>query len=334
MAWYLLKKRRHLGPYGLNELKEMATHERADFRDYVISASDYEKGLLKYQSLQDLLPDLRKIEEKKAAVEALNREAQVPAPVASSSTHQEWSRSSSVQRFAQLEAEDFVQQAPGPMQPSPESISNTTPSSMAVAQVAEPDSVASTGAVFLLRMENFPRKRAFYSAAVFIGALLLWRIYPSPTGSLESAGRKEASQGAPEALDTAPSTSSRRRSKADLQIPKSTRAAPETPRPEAAGAPVNNSSNELPPVEAPAHNTPDPNMERADLQTMEANPVRPNGLLPQRNQSQNLNEMPNDGAADVQDANGGNGFDNAVPGTSGEAPLPVSDPGFQEEYYP
>ena len=56
MSWYLLKNRRHQGPYTLEQLKQAYSDGRASSRDYCITEADLSDGRVKYLSLRELIP--------------------------------------------------------------------------------------------------------------------------------------------------------------------------------------------------------------------------------------------------------------------------------------
>jgi hypothetical protein len=56
MGWYVLKNRRHVGPYTKDDLATLLRRGHLLAHDYVISDVDVAQGELKYQALQDVLP--------------------------------------------------------------------------------------------------------------------------------------------------------------------------------------------------------------------------------------------------------------------------------------
>jgi len=55
MSWYLLKNRRHVGPYSEAELEGFRQNAQLERTDFVISQSDLDSGLIKYRAVTEVL---------------------------------------------------------------------------------------------------------------------------------------------------------------------------------------------------------------------------------------------------------------------------------------
>lgn len=55
MDWFVLRNRRHIGPYTELQLRKLLTDRKVSSQDYVLSKADSEKGIVNYVSLAQLL---------------------------------------------------------------------------------------------------------------------------------------------------------------------------------------------------------------------------------------------------------------------------------------
>lgn len=325
VAWYLLKNRRHIGPHSLVELKAAVKQGRAQPRDYVIDAQNLKSGLLKYQYLQDLIPEIKKLNEEVPELSRFSESNDVTG-------HSDFENAneSSIHIFSQMDSNDFVKNEIPDQGFEKTEISTPVahPLSLEVAKVAEPDSRVRTGSIFLLRMEGFQHKKAFYGAAVLLAAFMGWKYYPGPIGHVATPGRREASEGQASPLAESEAHPKPRNGPAVLQMPTNTRPAPAPERPAVINSaappppPSNPPESDLPPPE------PAPGAERGDLLRPHRG-GRPGGFLPPR-QNQNLNEIQSDSGSEYPSDNPGrmNNNENGVPA---QTPEELAEPGVPQE---
>ncbi len=302
MSWFLLKNRRHQGPYSLEQLKEAYTGGRATARDYCILEEHLKGNRFEYVALREIIPiaevpaPVQKKEPSKSSIsiDQIKIESHaIPTPEYDNFA-ESVDKESSIHFFEAVDARDFVL---GPSSETRDTLplevsGSSSEALLAGAQKSPPP--------FLQRVDSALIKRLGFALAGVFAVVFLW---PEISKRLPQSSQRSAAKRDVGAVTGAETGSARARPKSarpsvtlpadSLRRQDALDAAARVPRP---------SRMPLPPKESPArdgaaHSSPPPSESSAGYEGDHPGPVSEEPPPPSESEGANSNvnaEPPSD----------------------------------------